>query len=310
MATDSPLALIGRWLLFSGTLAWVGAGTVRWGLLPVWSRGAGSPEPLRGALTRGAARAGVLGGLFLLAGVVSRLQTQVADFVDPFDPAGPQVRLLLTATLWGKVWITQALLTAVGLVAFVAVLAGRGRVGWGAAGVAAVGVGAMPALSGHAVGSESLTTLAVLADVLHVLAAGAWIGGLLVVVAAVASGRAWRADPAGRAQVARLIGLFSPMALAAAAAIVVTGLFATWLHLSSVEAFLGTGYGLAVRRKLMLVALVLGAGAYNWRRVKPRLADPGGPDRLLRSAILELILAGLVLLATSVLVVTPPAMDM
>jgi putative copper export protein len=310
VATDSPLALIGRWLLFSGTLLWVGAATVRWGLLPLWSRGAGSLEPLRGALTRAATRVGVLGGLFLLAGVVSRLQTQVADFVDPFDPAGPQVHVLLTATLWGKVWIAQALLTGVGLLAFVAVWAGRPRIGWGVAGVAAVGVGAMPALSGHAIGTEGPTALAVMADVVHVWAAGASIGGLLVVVAAVASGRSWRNEPAGRVEVARLIGLFSPLALAAGGALVVTGVFATWLHLSSVEAFLGTGYGLAVRRKLVLVALLLGAGAYNWRRVKPRLPDSGGTDRLLRSAILELMLAGLVLLVTAVLVVTSPDMDM
>ena len=283
MPTDSPLALIGRWLLFSGTLAWVGATTVRWGLLPVWSRGARSSEPLRSALIRAATRAGLLGGLFLLAGVVSRLQTQVSDFVDPFDPAGPQVRVLLTATLWGKVWITQALLTVAGLLAFTAVWAGRERVGWVVAGLAAVGVGALPALSGHAIGTEGPTRLAVIADMVHVWAAGAWIGGLLVVVAAVGAGRSWRDGPTGRAQVTRLIGLFSPLALAAGGAMVVTGVFASWLHLSSVEALLGTGYGLAVRRKLLLVALLLGAGAYNWRRVKPRLPDAGGTDRLDRA---------------------------
>ena len=127
--------MIGRWLLFAGTLTWVGAAAVRWVLLPLWSRGSGGLGSAGHALSRAAAIVGLFGSLCLLAGVTSRLQTQVADFVDPFDPAGPQVRLLLSSTLWGKVWISQAVITMVGTVAFVTILAGRERPWWGIAGV-------------------------------------------------------------------------------------------------------------------------------------------------------------------------------
>ena len=58
--------------------------------------------------------------------------------------------------------------------------------------------------------------------------------------------------------------------------------------------------------KLVLVAVVLGLGALNYRRLAPRLGSSAGDRALRRSAAWELVVANLVLVVTAVLVRTSP----
>ena len=106
---------------------------------------------------------------------------------------------------------------------------------------------------------------------------------------------------------ARLVRVFSPLALVAVATLAATGLFASVLHLESAADLFTTAYGRRLGLKLVLVAGVMALGAFNWRRVKPRL-EAGDADAsvLLRSAATEIAVGALVLLVTAVLVVTPP----
>jgi putative copper export protein len=57
--------------------------------------------------------------------------------------------------------------------------------------------------------------------------------------------------------------------------------------------------------KLFVVAIVLGLGAWNWRRVGPSLGTEGGALKIRRSATMELGFAALVLLLTAILVSLP-----
>jgi putative copper export protein len=306
MAAASLLGILGRWLLFSGTVLWIGAVGTRWVLLPVWARHPVPAEPLRGRLMAAASTLGVFGGLLLVTGTLARLQMQAVDFVDPFDPPGPQVRLLVTSTFWGRVWLVQAATVAVGLLAFVASRGGGGRSAWSVAGAAALVAGIVPSLSGHAIATEDLAGLAVLADSAHVLAAGLWLGVLSVVILAIARSRKDWTDPGFRSQLAQMLAIFSPMALGCAAILAGTGLFGSWLHLESPAALLEAAYGRALLWKLVAVAGVAGAGAYNWRRLKPRISEASSPEAQLKSALVETTLASAVLLLTGVLVVTSP----
>ncbi len=306
MAAASLLGVLGRWLLFSGTVLWIGAAGIRWVLLPVWARHPAPAEPLRGRLLAAASTLGVFGGLLLLAGTLARLQMQAVDFVDPFDPPGPQVRLLVTGTFWGRVWLVQAGATAVGLLAFLICRGGNGRSAWSVAGAAALVAGIVPSLSGHAIATEDVAALAVLADSAHVLAAGLWLGGLAIVILAVARSRRDWSEPLFRSRLAQTLAIFSPMALGCAAVLAGTGLFGSWLHLASLSALFDTAYGRALLWKLVAVAGVVVAGAYNWRRLKPRISAAGAPETLLKSALVETTLASVVLLLTAVLVVTSP----
>ncbi len=84
-----------------------------------------------------------------------------------------------------------------------------------------------------------------------------------------------------------------------------TGLGTAWLHLKRISALWTTSYGLALVVKLILVAIVVALGAWNWKRVRPSLGDEGSELRIRRSATMELTFAALVLIATSVLVTLP-----
>ena len=77
------------------------------------------------------------------------------------------------------------------------------------------------------------------------------------------------------------------------------------MHFDRVDQLWTTDYGFVLLLKLLFVALAVGAGAYNWRVVRPRLT--GAPDvaRLRRSAGLEVSFAIAVILITSVLTGLP-----
>ena len=102
-----------------------------------------------------------------------------------------------------------------------------------------------------------------------------------------------------------MVTAFSPRALALAGIVVATGAVGMLLHVGSLTALVNTGYGRMLLVKLGLFGLVLAAGAWNWKRVRPALDRGAPPSRLRRSAALELLLAAAVLLATAVLVALP-----
>ncbi|HYR10237.1 MAG TPA: copper resistance protein CopC [Longimicrobium sp.] len=179
---------------------------------------------------------------------------------------------------------------------------------WLLAGLGALALASAPALSGHAAATPQLGALAILADALHVLAAGGWIGGLLVLVAAgVPAAMRLEREERGPA-VAALVNAFSPTALAFAGALTLTGLSAAWLHMGSIPALWESGYGRTLLVKLGVLSGVFATGAYNWLKVKPALGDELGATRLCRSARVEIAIGALVLLVTAVLVATSPPM--
>jgi putative copper export protein/methionine-rich copper-binding protein CopC len=179
---------------------------------------------------------------------------------------------------------------------------------WLLAGLGALALAFAPALSGHAAAAPRLGPLAVLADALHVLAAGGWIGGLLVLVTAgVPAAMRLEREERGPA-LAALVTAFSPTALAFAGALTLTGLFAAWLHMGSIPALWESGYGRTLLVKLGVLSGVFATGAYNWLKVKPALGDELGAMRLGRSATVEISIGALVLLVTAVLVATAPPM--
>ncbi|HEX5631585.1 MAG TPA: CopD family protein, partial [Gemmatimonadales bacterium] len=155
-----------------------------------------------------------------------------------------------------------------------------------------------PAFQGHAIGSSLWPALAVASDVLHLAAAGLWMGTLVVIVTvALPRSDGISADT--------MIRAFSPYALGGAATLAATGLFASWLHVRHPLLAWESTYGRVLLLKIALVAGVVAVGAVNWRRLTPQLTAPGGVARLARAARVELALAAAVFLVTAVLVATP-----
>lgn len=301
--SGSPLYAAVRWLTFAGLLGLIGVVAFRLFVLKLLAR-----LPSRAALVAGAsarARRIGLGAVTVLAvALFLRLYAQMYALHGPSQ--GLQMaplRTLLGSTTWGLGWLIQAggiLVAAIGL----GLAARRARVGWALAALGALGLAFTPALSGHAAGVQDVTALAVLADGLHVLGAGGWLGGLLVVVIGGLPVALRQPDDRGAAAAA-LIEAFSPTALFFAGVVVATGVFSAWLHVGEVTALWTTGYGRTLLVKVGVLSLVFGTGAYNWLRVKPSLGSPAAAGRLRRSATVELAIAVLVLAVTAVLVATP-----
>lgn len=141
-----------------------------------------------------------------------------------------------------------------------------------------------------------------LAAVTHVVAAGVWVGGVLML------GRllAWRRRRGVRLEAAELAVRFSSVAAIALAAVAVAGLALTWAILDSPSELISTPWGRFLLLKLALVGIAVGLGGYNHRFVVPYLdADEGQEavgDRLRRVVRIEgSVLVGVVA-ATAALV--------
>ncbi len=304
----SLIGTVSRWALFAGLLAAVGAVTFR---LVVLRRFPGFGPPSEGdASVDPAGLAARIGRLALLAvalGALGRLAAEVAVFRDPFEPLWAEIRLLVTRTSWGRAWIAQ--ITATAISAFAFTLASKpGRVaepGWVLATAGVVLLAYTPALSGHATGAEHYVTAAISADVFHVAAGGVWLGTLAVMAGVLHLGRRHGAV-ISRTRIVDWITAFSPLALGSAAVIGATGLFAAWLHLGAVSSLWTEPYGRRLSLKLLVLLVVIGGGAYNWKRSRDRVRASEQPARLPPTVALELGAALALLLVTAVLTVTPP----
>ena len=298
MSATALLGVLVRWILFAAVLGTTGAAAFRFLVL----RRVPDGEFRAAAELRAAAMATVLATLGVVA-VLARLPLQVLELRDATVPLMPQVQQLGFHTMWGAVWSYQLITLIVAAIGFASAQQGGGR-GWTAATIASVLAAASPSLAGHAIGSERLTTLAVASDVLHVLAASAWLGGMLFLLGSLALAR----GVSGVA--ADVVSRYSSVALASAGLVVLTGGFATWLHVGTLHELWQSRYGLTLCAKLVCVLLMAGAGAWNWRTAGPRLAQSGDVRPMWRSVRFELWWGLAVILATAVLVAVPePGME-
>ena len=234
----------------------------------------------------------------LLALAVARVALQRAVLTEAFggDSAVPLGDVLAGA--WGVGVALQCVGGVAGLLAFGS---RAGAFASGAAGLVALSVAFSPAFSGHAAGEEA-PFFPILADAAHVLAAGAWAGTLTALVAVALPTIRQGSDADLRTVISSLLAAFSPIALASATVLAITGGFAAWLHLPTLDSLWTTRYGDALLRKLVLVGAMLVMGAMNWKRFGPSADTPPGATRLARAGWVELALAAAILFASAVLV--------
>jgi putative copper export protein len=250
--------------------------------------GEARPEPVRLLADTAALRAatlGLLGTLIQGALTVIRLPGQAARMHLTTS------QLLTSDAQTGA----RCLLLLLGIVGFTLAVA-RQRRGWPIALVGLIG----SELSGVLAGDWTR-----LVNPVHQLLAGLWLGSLAVTVIAgiVPALRAPR-DVRGTA-VAELVNGFSPLALICGPLLIVTGVITALRHLHPFSALWSTPYGYALLVKLCLVVAVFALGAWNWRRQRPRLGSEEAAGGILRSSLLELSVATLVLMVTAVLVSLP-----
>jgi copper transport protein len=154
-----------------------------------------------------------------------------------------------------------------------------------------------PTLSGHSLDPNQPFLLAPLVDLAHLVAAAVWLGGLAALVYALP--RAGASDEERGAAVRR----FSSTALAAVAAIGLTGLGRALMELSAVSQVWSTSYGRALIVKTAIFVPLLGVGWLNRSRLLGAFA------RLRRSVGVELVAIAGIVVAVAILTELRPGRD-
>jgi putative copper resistance protein D len=143
---------------------------------------------------------------------------------------------------------------------------------------------------------------------LHLCAAGFWIGGLVPLAIFLACVRA--SFSLGET-VVRVVRRFSTLSLCCVSVLVVSGISNSWLLVGSIHALFTTPYGRLLLVKLALFAILIGFGARNRFLVKGKLpkaaADPDLLAQLRRNVVWEACLGVAVVVIVGCLGVTPPA---
>jgi putative copper export protein len=193
---------------------------------------------------------------------------------------------LLLATTWGRLWLLRLATTAVAALALWRVTRDQPGTGAGAlagpgsrprsvlavAAVALVGSAGLDSWAGHAATLPARTTVTILAATLHVLAAGVWAGGLVVVLTGIRP--VLRLDPRTRRTVPSAAWrAYSPMAAVAAGVLAATGVYEAARHVEGVSTVLSSTYGVAVVVKVLLLAGALVLAGHATLVVNPGIAE-------------------------------------
>jgi copper resistance protein D len=221
-------------------------------------------------------------------------------------------RTVLTETRFGRVSALRALIA---ILLAVCLWAGReqdGRQRRMSVAVVILAACFLVALAwtGHAgAGTGWSADLHLAADTLHLLAAGAWIGGLVPLALTLASARS--AGDETRARIA--IGAtarFSTLGLVSVGTLVATGLVNTWFLAGSVASITGTDYGRLLMVKLALFAVMLSVATVNRIALAERLPDAGAIRQLRINCGVEFVLGLAVIVIASTLGTLPPPLHM
>ena len=208
---------------------------------------------------------------------------------------------LLLSSRFGQLWIAR---TFVWLVLGVALLLmRRDRVWPTRIGVALAAIlMLLQSVQSHAAATP-LQAAAITSDFLHLTLSALWLGGLLALLVALFS------VPTGMGLRVALITPFSNYARLLLVGLVVTGIYAAWLQVGSLEALISTTYGAALIAKLLFMLPLLAIGAVNWWSVR---TTPQRDNGILRERLRPLVAAEIVLLvgvfgAVGVMTTTMPA---
>jgi copper resistance protein D len=204
--------------------------------------------------------------------------------------------LVLSKTVFGRLWVCRFGLA----VAFGALLVALGRTASGksrlrlALGCAVVAAAYLASLAwaGHAAAGQGPQGLLQLSsDIVHLLAAGGWLGALPGLVFFL--GRSQSLDAA--TQAARR---FSTLGVICVGALVLSGLANAWYLVGSVPALVGTEYGRLLLAKVAVFAAMVTLAAVNRLSLTPRLKGQDGRalPLLRRNATAE-IAAGIIAVA-------------
>lgn len=127
-----------------------------------------------------------------------------------------------------------------------------------------------PALSGHP-STQGPRGVFFPADVLHVLGASVWVGGIACLLFALPAATRRLEGPQRTRLLLATLARFSPWALACVVAIALTGVVQAYIDVRSFHGLLHTTYGVLVLVKVALLLVLIGLGWVYRERVIPAL---------------------------------------
>jgi putative copper resistance protein D len=262
-----------------------------------------APERLRLALSPIVRRVALIASVVALLTAVAWLALESASMADDWSAAVDpgQIGAVLTDTAFGHAWALHLVLAA----ALVAVIAFGPRDRWAATPLVSAALLASLGLVGHAAmqtGAEGIlhrTNHAV-----HLMAAGAWIGGLVPFVMCL---RAYERDDLRKDAVRAMAG-FSFWGQFIVAAIVITGVVNIALTSHHPPLPPTTPYRALLVVKLVIVAIMILLALFNRFVLAPRLKAGANALRTLRAtSSAEVALGCIVIALVSVFALLDPA---
>jgi len=248
--------------------------------------------------------AALLSALCVMFATTANMAGSAAAALDP-DTIGK----VLFGTAFGRVWCWHLLFAALTIGVCLAT-----NLRWRMPAILVVALLLLLSLGwvGHAVEGQGATKLVhEINQMLHLLAAGLWLGGLLPLAwllgrARSQSGTAW-------ISVARdVVPRFSQMGYAAVGLLAMTGALNTLLLVGSTHALVGTPYGRLLALKILLFSAMVTVALFNRFRLLPRLRREPQPSAIIaaltHSVLFEQGLGLAILAVVSVLGTWPPAL--
>jgi len=310
--------LYARALHFAATM--LVAGVVLFAVLvaaPAWRGAAGNRAVAMNVRTRLAVIAWIGLALAAISGAAWLILTAAAMSGSPAARVFGDGVLwtVLSQTTFGRAWLIRFVLACALAATLPALLSRRDRKStWleiTAAVLAAAFAGAL-AWSGHAaggLGGEAILHPA--ADVLHLVAAAAWVGALLPLIVLFAAAGA---DDASLAMARTATVRFSILGIVSVGTLLATGIVNTFYLAGSVPALLHTEYGRLLLIKIVLFLAMVAIAAINRVRLTPQLlqqasiaASRGALRRLRRNAAIEALAGAAVIAIVAALGTMAPA---
>jgi copper resistance protein D len=226
------------------------------------------------------------------------------------------VATVLLDTDFGHVWLARLVLVVLLAAALHPPYFRAAAPAWrrGAALALAVAHVAALAFAGHSAAGEGTEgVIHEAADVLHLIAAAAWLGALLPL--AIVLGAVKDTGDLSTLAVARTATLrFSTLGIASVGTVLATGIVNTFELTGSWAALLGTVYGRLLLVKIALFLAMLAIAAVNRVRLTPRLIAGGAAARpalrqLRANALTEVVIGAAILLIVAMLGTLPPGRE-
>jgi putative copper resistance protein D len=193
-----------------------------------------------------------------------------------------------TRTRFGQVSLARLAAAALLAASLPVLISTAARGPWSAGAVVlAIIVLIGPAWTGHAGATPGVAgEFPLAADALHLLAAGAWLGGLPPLAMLLAA--AWRRkELRWAAMTAIAVRRFSLLGVIGVSTLLASGIVNSWYEVGTLNDLFATSYGQLVLIKIVLFAAMVALASVNRFYLTPRLKTPGTVRRLCHASLAE-----------------------